>query len=148
MTFPILIETNVFVYSVGRAHPLRAPSREILALVRSNEQFFTNAEVFQELLHRYRSLKVWATMRPYFDEFMSLMAGRIEPMLAEDVELAADLAGRYPRLAARDLIHIAVAQRLGAPYIVTADRAFDGVAGIERLDPARIEEWRERALVT
>jgi hypothetical protein len=65
---------------------------------------------------------------------------------ASDVSLAATLFEQYPQLSARDLIHVAVMQRMGAKHIVSADRAFDRIEGITRLDPALVAEWR--ALVT
>lgn len=74
------------------------------------------------------------------------MEGRIEPMLAEDVRRANEMADRYPRLSARDLIHVAIAVRAGATHIVTADSAFDVVSEIERLDPLRVEEWRSAVI--
>lgn len=78
--------------------------------------------------------------------FAGLMSGRVEPLLAEDVLSATIFADRYPRLSSRDLIHVAIAMRAGATHIVSADAAFDVVTEIERLDPARVEEWRGRVI--
>jgi hypothetical protein len=33
-------------------------------------------------------------------------------------------------------------RRLGVTRIVSADRGFDGIAHVARLDPARLDEWR------
>jgi predicted nucleic acid-binding protein len=65
-------------------------------------------------------------------------------MFAEDVQRAAELAATYPRLSAHDLVHVAVMERAGATAIVTADSAFDNLAGIERLDPADAAAWLPR----
>jgi predicted nucleic acid-binding protein len=67
-------------------------------------------------------------------------------MNAEDVVAAASIADEYVRLSARDLIHLAILQRVGATHIVTADRSFDGIDGITRLDPLLVDEWQ--SLVT
>lgn len=134
------------MYAAGRAHPLREPSRAILALAQSDERFFTNAEVFQELLHRYRSIGLWGARVQHYTDFMTLMQGRIESIVADDMEVAARLAQAYPELASRDLVHLAVALRMGAQYIVTADAGFDDVAEIERLNPAAVDDWRSRVL--
>ena len=64
-------------------------------------------------------------------------------MLAADVMVAAGLAPAHPRLSARDLIHLAVMNRLGVTRIISADRGFDAVPDIELLDPAQFEEWRD-----
>ena len=71
------------------------------------------------------------------------MSGRTESIHGSDVEYAASLIEAYPGLQGRDLLHLAVMQRLRVTRIITADAAFDAVEGIERLDPARFEEWRD-----
>ena len=47
----------------------------------------------------------------------------------------------HPDVSTRDLVHAAVMQRLGANRIISADTDFDRLTGIDRLDPARVEEW-------
>lgn len=144
-TSSILIDANIFMYSVGRPHRLRDSSRQVVLLAAEHEQsFFTDAEVFQELLHRYMAVRAWPLMRPHFDGLFTQMRGRIEPMLAEDVEHAAALAERYPALSARDLVHAAVMYRVGATHVVSADGSFDVLTDIERLDPAEVDVWRDR----
>ena len=71
------------------------------------------------------------------------MSGRTESIHGSDVEYAASLIEAYTGLQGRDLLHLAVMQRLRVTRIITADAAFDAVEGIERLDPARFEEWRD-----
>jgi predicted nucleic acid-binding protein len=78
-----------------------------------------------------------------FDEFANLMRDRTEPILSKDVELAADFSISLPGREARDLIHLAVMHRLGVTQIISADRGFEGIDGIERLDPARLDQWRD-----
>ncbi len=101
--------------------------------------FFTDAEALQELLHRYFALRRWPEGKRVVLDFADLMSGSVEPIAAEDMVLACDLA-------ARDLLHAAVMIRAeGSPStIVTADGDFEDLApeGIERLDPANIEDWR------
>ena len=105
----------------------------------------TDAEVLQELIHRYRALRSWTGVGDLvFSTFANLMRRRVEPMSAEDVQRAAELTETYPRLSARDLVHIAVMERVGATAIVTADSSFDNLDGIERLDPADAASWLPR----
>ena len=92
-------------------------------------------------MHRYLSSGRWTLGREVVRAFAEAMSGRIEPVHAEDVVLAAELADRHPGVSARDLVHAAVMQRLGADHIISADTDFDRLEGIIRLDPARIEEW-------
>ncbi len=45
------------------------------------------------------------------------------------------LAGRYPDLAARDLVHLATCIHEGIDEIVTTDSGFDAVREVRRIDP-------------
>ncbi len=142
-----LIDTNVPVYAGGGEHPLRAPCRAVLALASEYpEAFVTDAEVLQELLHRYIALRRWPQGQGVFEGFSVLMHDRIEPIQAGDVQMAAALFPRHPQLSARDLVHAAVMQRLGISLIISADQGFEGFPGIRRLDPARLASWRRQVL--
>ena len=74
--------------------------------------------------------------------FAEAMSGRIEPVYGEDVTRAAGLADRHPGVSARDLVHKAVMQRLGAERIISADTDFDRLEGTDRLDPVRVDQWQ------
>lgn len=144
----LFIDANVPTYAAGRDHPLKNPCKEILRLLALNPRyFFTDAEVLQEMFHRYRSIRRWPEGKRAVLDLAALMHGSVEPVLAEDIVLACDLADRHGAgLAARDLLHAAVILRTEETpaRIVTADRDFDDLAteGIERLDPADVESWR------
>jgi predicted nucleic acid-binding protein len=138
------LDANVPIYSAGRPHPLKEPCIQVLDLAADHrEAFVTDAEVLQELLHRYTALRIWPDVgAPLFRRFADLMRGHVEPLRASDVEDAARLADQHPRLSARDLVHVAVMQRLAITQIVTADTAFDGLPEIARLDPLNVSAWR------
>ena len=147
----LFLDANVPTYVSGRDHPLKEPCKEVLRLAaRRPGAFFTDAEVLQEMLHRYLALRRWPEGKRAVLDFAVLTAGSIEPVLAEDVVRACDLADRHgaesgARLAARDLLHAAVMLRVEElpARIVTADGDFDALAveGIERLDPIDVEVW-------
>ena len=139
----IFIDTNIPIYAGGGEHPLKEPSLEVLALIaRRPGAFATDAEVLQELLHRYVALGRWSQGREVFQRFAALMAQRVEAIHAVDIETAATLADQHSGLAARDLVHVAVMARIGSAQIVSADRGFDRLAELERLDPANVGAWR------
>jgi predicted nucleic acid-binding protein len=142
---PVLfLDANVPIYAAGRPHPLKEPCAQILALVaRHPREFVTDAEVLQELLHRYLALGVWSQGRIAFTHFAEVMRERVEPVSGEDVELAASMADQPLGLAARDLLHAAVMARLEIRQIVSADADFDRLVDLERLDPADLAVWRE-----
>lgn len=149
----LFLDANIPTYAAGRDHPLKVPCKEVLRLsARYPRSFFTDAEVLQEMLHRYLALRRWPEGKQVVVDFAALMASSIEPVFAGDVLSACDLADRYAarpgaRLAARDLLHAAVMIRAegDAAKIVSADGDFDELAaeGIERLDPANVEVWRQ-----
>ncbi|MSQ14695.1 MAG: PIN domain-containing protein [Dehalococcoidia bacterium] len=143
MTPAAFIDTNVPIYAAGRPHQLKDPCVQILLLVAEQPQAFTtNAEVLQELIHRYLALRLWPQGREVFRRFTELMRGRVEAVQAVDVERAADLADSFPELAARDLLHAAMMQRLGLHRIISADTDFDRISELERLDPAHLVIWQ------
>jgi len=141
----IFIDANAPMYTVGAAHPLKAPSIEVLRLIQESPgAFVTSAEVLQEIIHRYLAIRAWPRGRKVLERFARLMRGRIEPIYERDVHEAARLADGYSDLSARDLLHAAVMNRLGVRQIVSTDNDFDNLPGIERLDPMRVDEWRDR----
>ena len=119
----IFVDTSVFLYAVGRAHPLREPARvffrETLA---ERVPLVTSAEVVQELLYAYLPVGRLGTL----DAALTLVDSRLAEVWTldvEDVRLARRLANQHPGLSARDLVHLASSTRRGAERIVTFDRA-------------------------
>jgi predicted nucleic acid-binding protein len=144
MSPPTFLDANVPIYAAGRPHRLKQPSAQVLMLAAERPAaFVTDAEVLQELLHRYLALRLWPQGKEVFHRFADLMRDRVEPVQAADVEQAARLADKYPELGARDLLHAAVMLRLGVHRLVSADVGFDGLSELERLDPMNVDEWRE-----
>ena len=57
MTDPVFVDANVPMYAVGAAHPLKQPCVDFLeAAARGKIAVLTDAEVLQEILHRYSAL--------------------------------------------------------------------------------------------
>jgi predicted nucleic acid-binding protein len=147
MTPVAFIDTNVPIYAAGRAHPLKNPCAQVLHLVAEHAQaFVTDAEVLQELLHRYLALRLWPQGRDVFQRFSVLMQERVEAVQAGDVEHAAGLADAFQELGGRDLLHAAVMRRLGVRRIISADKGFDLLPEVERLDPAQLMSWQNSFL--
>ncbi|MBN2497230.1 MAG: type II toxin-antitoxin system VapC family toxin [Deltaproteobacteria bacterium] len=120
----IFVDTCVFMYAVGRQHPLRDEARAFFrqAIERERSGLCTSAEVLQELLHAYLPVERLETL----DAAVMLAEACIEevwPVEPEDVRLARDLVDRYQSLGARDLLHLASCRRRGVADIKTFDRA-------------------------
>ena len=139
----IFVDINVPMYAAERAHALKQPCIDVLALVATHPtSFVTDAEVLQEILHRYRAIGRWPEGEQLFQRFATLMQGRIVDVQFVDLQAAAIMANTYPGLDARDLLHLAVMRRTGSTTIVTTDAAFDTVTGVQRLNPADVAQWR------
>lgn len=126
MTF---VDTNVFMYAVGRAHPLREEARRFFAGALERQMpLATSAEVLQELLHAYLPVGRKAT----FERAMALLEGlavTVWPLEREDVILAGQLHGRFATLEARDLCCLACCRRRNVADIKTFDKALASAAG-------------------
>jgi len=142
MSPAVFIDANIPIFAAGRAHPHKAPCARVLLLAAEHPRaFVTDAEVLQELVHRYVASGRWAVGREVLWSFAEVMRDRIEPVAATDILAAARLADHHPRISARDLLHAAVMQRVGADRIISADADFDHLPNITRLDPLRVDAW-------
>lgn len=118
----IFVDTNVFMYAVGREHPLREKARAFLrgALEDRSHTFCTSAEICQELLHAYIPVRRMEALGAALLLARGICA--VWPLEAGDVILARFLADQHPELGARDLTHIACCIRRGVKQIRTFDR--------------------------
>ena len=131
----MFVDANVPMYAAGAEHPYRRPCQ--LLLSRIGERAFaavTDAEVHQELLHRYRSGGDPGLAGRVSAIFESIVPDVLSVDL-RNIATARRLALKYTRLPARDLIHLAVMLDNGVQSIVTADQHFDGLDEVTRLDP-------------
>jgi len=128
----ILVDSNVPMYLVGADHPNKDAARRVLdqALL-DGEPLLTDAEVFQEILHRYVAIGRREAIGPALDLLRDLV-DEVLPVELADVEGARRLLTSAD-LSARDAIHVAVMHRRGIGQVMSFDRAFERVPGITRL---------------
>ncbi len=137
----IFVDTNVFMYAVGRPHPLQAEARLFFgeSLV-ARQKLVTSAEVLQELVHAYLPVRRLETL----DAALALVDActtSIWPLEAEDVRLARALTDRHPALSARDLLHLACCKRREIHGVKTFDRGLaDAFPLLFPSSPARFLE--------
>ena len=147
MSPAVFVDANVPIYAAGGDHPYKEPCARILLMAAdAPKSFVTDSEILQELMHRYLASRRWELGRVVLQTFAEAMDGRIEPVLAEDILSASQLADRHSHVSARDLVHAAVMQRLGTNRIISADTDFDQLPGIDRLDPAHVGECESSIL--
>jgi len=129
----IFLDSNVPMYLVGAEHPNKHAARRILErLIAGSERLVTDAEVLQEILHRYVALRRRDAVGPCIDALLGL-ADEVFPVDLEDTLAARDLLASEERLSARDALHGAVMRRYGVRRILTFDTGIDSVEGIERI---------------
>ena len=127
----ILVDSNVPMYLVGTDHPHKVDARRLLErFVGDRQRLVTDVEVFQEILHRYAAIARRDAIQPAFD-VLRMVVDEVFAIDEPDVVLAKDILGTHAALSARDALHVAVMRRRGVRRILTFDRGFDGVAGIE-----------------
>jgi predicted nucleic acid-binding protein len=129
----ILLDSNVPMYLIGAAHPHKADAQRLLEkLVSARERLVSDAEVFQEILHRYVAIDRRDAIQPAFD-VLTKVVDEVLPVDAAAVERAKDIVMGSRRLSARDALHIAVMEEHGIERIFSFDAGFDGFPGITRL---------------
>jgi len=121
------------MYLVGAPHAHKSDARRLLErVVTERQRLVTDAEVLQEILHRYVAIDCRDAIQPAFDALL----GIVDQVLAVDraiAELAKQIVLGYRQLSARDAVHLAVMQHHGVEQIMTFDSGFDAFPGIRRL---------------
>ena len=129
----ILLDSNVPMYLVGAAHPHKADAQRLLErLVSARERLVSDAEVLQEILHRYVAIDRRDAIQPAFDALLKII-DEVLPVDRTAVERAKDIVMGNRRLSARDALHIAVMEENGIERILSFDSGFDGFPGITRI---------------
>ena len=129
----ILVDTNMPTYLVGDDERHKARTERLLdRAVTNRERLVTDAEVFQEILHRYKTINRLEAIQPAFDLLHGIV-DEIFPIGVSAIESAKTLVLGYRHLSARDALHVAVMQEHGVDRIMSFDRGFDAIPGLRRL---------------
>ena len=129
----IFIDSNVPMYLVGVAHPHKVDAQRVVErLIAEQARLVTNAEVLQEIMHRYVAIGRREAIQPAFDAVL----GIVDQVLSIDrsaAERAKQIVMGHRNVSARDALHVAVMEQNGIRQIVSFDSGFDGLPGIERV---------------
>jgi hypothetical protein len=121
------------MYLVGAPHPHKLDAqRWVEKLLSDRQRLVTDAEVLQEILHRYMAVNRRDAIQPAFNSVL----GIVDDVLAVDravIERAKEIVFGHARLSARDAVHIAVMEQHDVDRILSFDTGFDGFPGITRL---------------
>jgi uncharacterized protein len=114
-------------------HKHKADAQRLLEkLIADRERLVTDAEVLQEILHRYGAIDRRDAIQPAFDALL----GVVDEVLVVDlvvVERAKEIVLGYRQLSARDAVHLSVMERHGIDQILSFDAGFDAFPGVKRL---------------
>jgi predicted nucleic acid-binding protein len=129
----IFIDSNVPMYLVGSPHPHKTDAQRLVErFISDRESMVTDAEVLQEILHRYVAINRRDFIQPAFEALL----GVADQVLAIDraaAERAKEIVLGHHRVSSRDAVHIAVMEQHGIDRILSFDSGFDGFPGIARL---------------
>ena len=121
------------MYLVGAAHAHKSDAqRRLERLINDRERLVTDAEVLQDILHRYVAIKRLDAIQPAFDAILKI----VDEVIAIDraaVEKAKQIVLAYRHLSARDAVHLAVMEQRGISRILSFDSGFDTVPGVARI---------------
>jgi predicted nucleic acid-binding protein len=127
----IFVDSNIPMYLVGADHPNKESARLLLErAITDGELLVTDAEVLQEILHRYVAIDRRDAIEPATAALLGVV-DEVFPVERADVERARQIV-LGSRLSARDAVHLAIMRRHGIDRILSFDRAFDGIDGLVR----------------
>ncbi len=129
----IFLDSNIPMYLVGASHPRKIDAQRLLeSSAASEERLVTDAEVLQEILHRYVAIDRRDAIQPAFDALLNIV-DEVLPVELQDVERAKDIVMGSAGLSARDAIHLAIMERRGMDRIMSFDSGFDSWPGVTRV---------------
>lgn len=132
------IDTNIFLYSVGRDHPLKPCSVNVIYRIRDGEiTAVINTEIIQEILYHFQAIKQLPIGIRLAKDTVSISA-RIFPVEDADLSLAIELLESYPKIQTRNAFHAATMIHNGIKEIISTDPHFDLIQEVKRIDPTRL----------
>lgn len=129
----IFVDSNVPMYLVGAPHPHKTDAQVLLErAITAGERLVTDAEVLQEILHRYVAIQRRDAIQPAFDALLGVV-DEVFPVELDAVERAKSIVYGSPHLSVCDAIHLATMERHEVVQIMSFDVGFDGYPGVTRL---------------
>jgi len=129
----IFIDSNIPMYLIGAPHPHKSEAQLLLeGLIASGQRLVTDAEVLQEIVHRYAAIGKREAIGPAFQLLLDI----VDDVLAiekADVLRAGEIVQNRALLSGRDSLHIAVMERHGIRSILSFDGDFDRWPGLKRI---------------
>ena len=129
----IFVDSNIPMCLTGAAHPLKTEAQVIVErLIADGKRLVTDAEVLQEILHRFTAMDKREAIGPTIQVTLEIV-DEVFPIGKAEVWRAAEIAQHRVRMSARDAVHIAVMERHRVRSILSFDSDFDRWTGLERI---------------
>ena len=129
----IFVDSNIPMYLVGAPQPVRVDAQVLVErCVAGGERIVTDAEVLQEILHRYSSIGRKEAIGPALKVLLNLV-DEVFPIDRNIVMRASEIVQGSAGLSARDAVHLAAMERHRITRIMSFDSDFDRWPGITRL---------------
>jgi len=129
------IDTNILMYAHGKPNKYKNACLEIMHLISIDKIFgIINAEVLQEIFYKYFSIgqtKIGIEMARNALDIIHM----VWPIEKDDLEITLQLFKEYNFLNPRDSIHIASMIKNNVKEMISADRHFDKIEKVSRIDP-------------
>jgi len=132
------IDTNIFLYSIGRDHPLKSASVNVMHRIRDGKiTAVINTEIIQEILYHFQSIKQRSIGVRLAKDAVSI-SSRVLSVEEIDLSLAIELLEAYPKIQTRDAFHAATMIHNGIKEVISTDPHFDLIQEIRRIDPVKL----------
>src|SRR5664279_4215228 len=106
------------MYLVGAPHPHKSDARRLLEkVIGERRRLVTDAEVLQEILHRYVAINRRDAIQPAFDALLGIV-DQVLPIDRSIVERAKEIVLGHRQLSARDAVHAAVMEHHGIESVM------------------------------
>ena len=121
------------MYLIGAPHPHKTESQVLLErLIAEGQRLVTDAEVLQEILHRYTAIHQREAIGPALQVTLDIV-DQVIPIEKAEVLRAGEIVQSRALISARDAVHIAVMERHGIRSILSFDGDFDRWPGLQRI---------------
>jgi predicted nucleic acid-binding protein len=127
------VDSNIPMYLVGAAHRHKTDAQVLIeGAVASGERLVTDAEVLQEILHRYAAIGRIDAIAAALKLTLSVV-DEVYPIEKADVLRASEIVQSSAGSSARDAVHVAIMERYGIRSILSFDADFDRWPQIRRV---------------
>ena len=121
------------MYVIGPSHPRKLDALRLLeGAISEGHRLVTDAEVLQEILHRYSAIEKPSAIQPAFEVLLGVV-DEVFPLDLADVQRAKEILLGVKGLSARDSVHLATMERHGVGVVMSFDRGLDAYPAVQRL---------------